>query len=526
MPDDTLVDAMAGILNSARLDKLMSASSAWFAEDSLRGGGRARLAGAVFLVVALFHLLGTWSLPLIDRDEPRFAEAAREMIERDDYIVPYFNDDYRFDKPPLIYWLMCASYGLFGETDFAARLPSVLAAAAICALLFLWGVDAFGSYQRALLAAALFGTCLQTFMHARAAVADMVMILFMSGAYWVGWRLLEARSAPAARQLAMWAVFAVCLGLGFLTKGPVAWLPLLPLLAMGAVMKRGWAFQLAGVASLLAAAGLVLVWAVPALRMTDGEYFDVGIGKHVVQRSLDVMEGHGAGDALGYIALLPLYFVTVFISFFPGSLLLPAHVRSLWRRRPGRFSLYLGLQVLLVFVVFSLLKTKLPHYTLPAFPALAMWLALQLGDNPRLIRRFSKTAIWSSGVLAALALALFPLLARLTPSHQLAAMAADSFTPDMRFASVEYVEPSLVWYLRAHTDGFHKKRKPAEAAEYLERDGARALVTPSALVDQLGDLSGYRIIQAEGLNIAKGDWLDLTMVVKREARQPPADHSP
>src|SRR6267154_576366 len=75
----------------------------------------------------------------MDRDEPRFAEASREMRERRDYVVPYFNNKYRFDKPPFIYWTQIASYRFFGENDFAARLPSAVAAALTAILLFAWG---------------------------------------------------------------------------------------------------------------------------------------------------------------------------------------------------------------------------------------------------------------------------------------------------------------------------------------------------------------------------------------------------
>src|SRR5437773_10663333 len=70
----------------------------------------------LFLGCLLFHVAGTWSLPLIDRDEPRFAEAAREMRERGDYIVPYFNNQFRFDKPPLTYWFQVASYRFLART--------------------------------------------------------------------------------------------------------------------------------------------------------------------------------------------------------------------------------------------------------------------------------------------------------------------------------------------------------------------------------------------------------------------------
>ena len=75
----------------------------------------------------LLHFTGTWALPLLDRDEPRFAEATREMRAGGDWLVPHFNQHYRFDKPPLTYWAQTTCYKYLGENDFAARLPSVLA---------------------------------------------------------------------------------------------------------------------------------------------------------------------------------------------------------------------------------------------------------------------------------------------------------------------------------------------------------------------------------------------------------------
>ena len=93
----------------------------------------------LFAGCVLFHVTGTRSLPLIDRDEPRFAEASREMTEHGDYVVPYFNNQRRLDKPPLTYWAQTASYRIFGENDFAARSPSALAAALTALLIFAWG---------------------------------------------------------------------------------------------------------------------------------------------------------------------------------------------------------------------------------------------------------------------------------------------------------------------------------------------------------------------------------------------------
>src|SRR5947207_10488258 len=125
----------------------------------------------LFFGCVVFHILGTWSLPLIDRDEPRFAEASREMIGRGNYIVPCFNNKLRLDKPPLTYWAQVASYHIFGENDFAARLPSAIAAALIALLIFVWGRRVAGE-RLAWCAAIIFTLSLQTLVHAKAAVAD------------------------------------------------------------------------------------------------------------------------------------------------------------------------------------------------------------------------------------------------------------------------------------------------------------------------------------------------------------------
>src|ERR1700744_2314384 len=78
------------------------------------------------LLSLVLLLAGNWILPLTDRDEVLFAEASREMIQRGDYIVPWFNGEWRFDKPVLIYWCQIASYRVLGVNDFAARLPPAL----------------------------------------------------------------------------------------------------------------------------------------------------------------------------------------------------------------------------------------------------------------------------------------------------------------------------------------------------------------------------------------------------------------
>src|SRR5262249_49638066 len=127
---------------------------------------------------------------------------------------------------------------------------------------------------------------------------------------------------------------------------------------------------------------VVALWGIPALIQTRGEFFLIGIGRHVVSRSFATLEGHGASSLGMYALLLPFYFVTVFISFFPWSIKLPWLIHKLWRREKTGVShpWYSGITVdtyplsrfAVVFIIFSLVSTKLPHYTLPAFPLLAL----------------------------------------------------------------------------------------------------------------------------------------------------------
>src|ERR1700741_5592907 len=92
----------------------------------------------LFFAVAIIDALGDNTLPLIDRDEPRFAEASREMRQSGDFVIPRVNGAYRFDKPPLIYWCQVASSMIFGESDFSVRFPSAVFAAATAVLTAAW----------------------------------------------------------------------------------------------------------------------------------------------------------------------------------------------------------------------------------------------------------------------------------------------------------------------------------------------------------------------------------------------------
>jgi len=487
----------------------------------------------LFLGCIIFHMVGTWSLPLIDRDEPRFAEASREMIERGDYIVPRFNNQLRLDKPPLAYWAQVASYRIFGQNDFAARFPSAVAAALVAMSILAWG-SRIGGNHVGWWAAIIFTLSLQTFIHAKAAVADMWLVLFVTLAHWAGYEMRfensERQTSNAQRSTSnteyrpWWFLFYLALAGGFLAKGPIAWTPLLTLAAMKLFVgdvELAKRFKFArGILLMLA---IVALWGVPALIQTHGEFFRIGIGRHVVGRSFGAMEGHGANSLGIYLLLLPFYFVTIFASFFPWSIKLPSLANKLWRERDKsrlrsdsygvRVDIYLLTAAGIIFVIFSLIKTKLPHYTLPAFPLLSLLLARHLIDHRQFLKR---CAIVTASIYLVVALFVTPTAARFFPAAQLFTQTSDQLRPEMEFGAVDFQEPSLVWYFRSRVHGWMTPLNATTAVTFMGKSGPRFAVLPTALAAKTfpDPPASWKSFSTRGFNIAKGKRVDLTLVLK------------
>jgi len=353
----------------------------------------------ILAVGAVVLLPGTARLPLIDRDEPRFAEATVEMIRGGDWVVPRFNGEYRFDKPPLSYWLMSAGYALFGQSELGARFPAVASTLALALLLAAMGRGWFTA-RAGLYAALGLLTCLQTLIHGRSATADMPMILAVTVSQWALFELLRGGSQRYPWRW-FWTLY-LAQAVGFLAKGPIVLLvPALTLLLFRfAFLRRPLRWRrlrlLPGGLLVVVAVG---AWGLPALIRTHGAFWDVGIGKHVVERGL------GAFNSRRF---LPFYYpLSSFLSLFPWA----AFAGCAWyvlRRRRSERNAFLAAWFLAPYLIFAFYATQLPHYVMPAFPAFFLILGQAVesrtGPTVRWTRILAAAVLGVGGLLAATAL--------------------------------------------------------------------------------------------------------------------------
>jgi 4-amino-4-deoxy-L-arabinose transferase-like glycosyltransferase len=390
-------------------------------------------------------LVGISRGPLWDEDEPRFAAIARTMVETGDWIVPVFNDTLAVDKPVLMHWCMATCMSVFGVNEFAARLPSMLAALATALAILRLGTRLFDPTTGMVAALAWLG-CLLAGIEAHAATPDAILTALCTWATVLAAEviMLPARSASSpgfdrtdrtgsAKQagpciscgddvlprlsLARAASIGLLLGLAVVCKGPIGFVGPLAVLApwawwvavdwRRAEMPAGpWLRRVVAAAvpatidvirslrplTILAATLLAAApWYVAVWLRTDGAWTEGFFFVHNVGRFMEPMEKH-AGSVLFH----PL---TMLMLFYPWSCFLPlATVLITWRtwHRTVSPTTVHALALLLLWAGvwvggFSAAATKLPNYVLPAYPALALLVAVFGVDAAR---RAAVTGCW------------------------------------------------------------------------------------------------------------------------------------
>ncbi|MCL5279294.1 MAG: glycosyltransferase family 39 protein [Planctomycetes bacterium] len=305
---------------------------------------------------------------LWDRDEPRFARATAEMIESGNYLYPTFNGRLRPDKPILIYWLMSVPMRVLGPTSLACRFFSSVGIALACLFTFLLA-RRFLDTRAGLWSMVILASTLLILVEGTAATSDGILLPCM-----VAVMVLFAGGLGLGLRWYHLPLMGLALGLGLLAKGPVALLPLLVMVVTLWLIRKseiplGSHFGRLGGAAALGAL-LFVAWAIPANNATGGEFLRLGIGHHVLARAARPLESHGGRFLLN----LPYYLPVMIVGFFPWTLHLPGSICAVWHRRVGgpHFRELFLAWVVSVVVLMTLVATKLPHYILFTWPALAL----------------------------------------------------------------------------------------------------------------------------------------------------------
>ncbi|PWR18030.1 ArnT family glycosyltransferase [Zavarzinia compransoris] len=347
------------------------------AADRPAGGGWT--GGLILLLLCLAMFLpGINRLPPTDRDESRFAQATRQMVETGDYVDIRFQDVPRHKKPVGIYWLQAAAVAVAGEGADSAiwvyRLPSALGIT--LGVLMLYGIGRrFAGEAVAFGAAALLAAAVVANIEARLAKTDAMLLGATTGAL-VCFGLVYVRAAyirAGAGRLAGWALPLAgwaFVGLGVLIKGPIT--PLIAALAVAALLvaDRGRGSNLAFLKGLRILPGLVLVaviaapWIVAITLLTKGAFLADSVGGDLVPKLLGGEESHGAPP--GY------YFLTMAGMLWPGAVLVGLGLPWAFARRQLPWVRFALAWAVPGFLLFELVPTKLPHYTLPYYPALLL----------------------------------------------------------------------------------------------------------------------------------------------------------
>lgn len=433
---------------------------------SLAKGGRLPGWASLALVLGLAGVLLSAALgqASLERAEVYFVDAARAMVERGDWLVPYYRGEPFFDKPPLTYWLIAGAFTANGFTLGTARLVPALAGLLALAAAAWLGSLLFDA-RTGRLGALLLATTPAFLSFGRIAMADMLLTLASTLAFALGVRLL-ARPGPTG-PLPLALALAATLGLGFLAKGPIALvLPGLGLALLGWRFRERLRAMPAGAAALFALAFLVvaapwfaLVWR--RLGLGPLEYF-------FLHENLERFAGETYDSGRPALFYLGIY-ATQGLPWSP--FLLPALVRLFGRRAgepnaEGAGARLLAGWVALMLVPLSLSHGKIDYYLLPAYPPLSLLVARFLRESWTPAERALARAVL---LCAALLLAAAPQLAAGLPAAWLPAPAAQALARMLALVAAA----ALAW------EAF--RLRPARAVGALAAAAAVAFLATVAL---------------------------------------------
>lgn len=308
----------------------------------------------IAVISAFIIFLNLGGIPLLDPDEPVYAETAKEMLQYNEFISPRIYGEYWYDKPPMYYWLVAGAFKIFGINEFAARFPAALLAVFCVLFVYKSGCRLFNK-NAGMAGALVLATSIEYFYLGKAAVTDITLNLFLTVSLL---SFIEKR----------YYLFYIFAGLATVTKGPIG------LLFPGAIVFLYLAVtrNFAELKNMKITGGLILyaIVAVPwywiMYQLHGSAFIDTFLGFHNITRFTSPEHPEG---------ILWYYYIPVLIlGFFPWTaLMLQAVWNSLTDSRHDRSVLvFLNIWAAFIFLFFTISRTKLVSYILPMYPPLAM----------------------------------------------------------------------------------------------------------------------------------------------------------
>jgi 4-amino-4-deoxy-L-arabinose transferase-like glycosyltransferase len=335
----------------------------------------ARAAAFLILCGLLLFLPGFFNIPPIDRDEARFAQATKQMVESGDFVDIRFQDDVRYKKPVGVYWLQAAAVETAATLGLPRaqvriwlyRVPTLIGAIG-AVLLTYWAALPFVTRRGAIFAALIMCSSVLLGVEARLAKTDAMLLLTVVAAMgalarvYLSWQRGEDPAHPP------WSwpiIFWTALAGGILLKGPLILLFVALTIAALAILDRSaaWLWRLRPVWGLMWMLVLVLPWFVAIFWRAGETFFTDSIGGDMLSK-LAAQESHGAPPGF--------YLLLFWVTFWPGAALAGMAAPAVWRARREPGAQFLLAWLIPSWIVFELVLTKLPHYVLPLYPGIAI----------------------------------------------------------------------------------------------------------------------------------------------------------
>ncbi len=315
------------------------------------------------------YLPGIVTLPPTDRDESRFSQASRQMIETGDYVRIKFQEEPRHKKPVGIHWLQAASVMAFGSDIinhiWLYRIPSFLGGLLTSLFVFIFGRRLFDP-STALLAAVLTACSLLLVSEAHLATTDALLLASVVAAQGsLALIYIHPRSVADAGYL-LPAIFWMSLGFAVLLKGPIVpVICLLTIMALSLADRRfSWLQSLRPLPGLILLTLIICPWSIAIYKATGGTYFSRAVGEDLLPKLFAGVESHGG---------MPGYFLLLMpITFWPGSIYTGLALFHAWSKRHEPVTRFCLAWLIPNWIFFEVIPTKLPHYILPTYPALAL----------------------------------------------------------------------------------------------------------------------------------------------------------